>query len=245
MKLCISSSWLLAGCLVAATGLGAQQQPAGGSGQSDPNKPADTQQKPAQKPAQPDANAFPEDTTSVPVLPNGNSAAAPEELPPDAEHVPLPARDTDPARSPDEPEAGVPGASGSESSSSVTDMDKLIPGADEDSKRKGRKEAPDYHETATNDIDVGKYYIERKDWRAALSRFQSAMVLAPENPDVYWGLAESERHLGDFASARKDYLLVMEYDPDSRRSKEAEKALKEPDIANAQGPAKSQAQPQK
>jgi tetratricopeptide (TPR) repeat protein len=51
--------------------------------------------------------------------------------------------------------------------------------------------------------------------------FQSALVLDPYNPDVYWGLAECERHLGDFADARANYKKVMEYDPGSRHAKDA------------------------
>jgi len=46
-------------------------------------------------------------------------------------------------------------------------------------------EAP--KETSKEDITVGKYYLDQKNWKAAQSRFQSALVLAPEEPDVYWG----------------------------------------------------------
>jgi predicted TPR repeat methyltransferase len=66
-----------------------------------------------------------------------------------------------------------------------------------------------------------------------LSRFQSALVLAPEDPEVYWGLAVSQQHMGDFAGARANYEKVLEYDPDSKHGKEAKKALKEPELANA------------
>jgi len=58
-------------------------------------------------------------------------------------------------------------------------------------------------------------------------------VLDPENPDVYWGLAESQRHTGDYASAKANYLKVTEYDPDSKHGKEAKKILKDPEVANA------------
>ena len=88
-------------------------------------------------------------------------------------------------------------------------------------------------ETAAQDINVAKYYLDNKNWRAALSRYQSAMVLAPEDPEVYWGLAVSQHHMGDYASARANYEKVIEYDPDSKHGKEARKALKEPEIANA------------
>ena len=59
------------------------------------------------------------------------------------------------------------------------------------------------------------------------------MVLDPENPDVYWGLAEAQRHIGNFANAKANYLKVMEFDPDSKHGKDAKKILKEPEVANA------------
>ncbi len=68
-------------------------------------------------------------------------------------------------------------------------------------------------------------------------------MLDPENPDVYWGLAEAQRQLGDFSNAKANYQKVMEYDPDSRHSKEARKYLKMPEIANA--PASSANQTEK
>jgi TolA-binding protein len=58
-------------------------------------------------------------------------------------------------------------------------------------------------------------------------------VLAPEDPEVYWGLAVSQQHMGDNANARANYEKVIEYDPDSKHAREAKKALKEPDLANA------------
>jgi tetratricopeptide (TPR) repeat protein len=241
MKLCISISCVLAGCLAAAPAVCAQQQSPGNSQQSTQNPPANSQQKPAQKNSQPNSNAFPEDTSNVPLLPDGRSNSAPD-IPPDvAGPAVLPARDSDPARSPDDGETTT-AASSSESTSDVPGIDSMMPKPDED--RRTKKEAPEYHETAADDINVAKYYIERKDWKAAQSRFQSAMVLTPEDPDIYWGLAECARHLGDFATARVNYLKVMEYDPDSKRSKEAEKALKDPEIAKAQTPTPT-AQPQK
>jgi tetratricopeptide (TPR) repeat protein len=234
MKLWIAISCVLAGCLSGAPILFGQQQPANDSSQSTQNKPADKTQKP-----QSNANPFPEDTNNVPVLPNANSGNEPEAAPPDEGRVSIPARDTDPARSPEEQPAGESTESSSESSSDVPGLDKLIPKPDEETK--ASKEAPEYQETAADDITVGKYYLDRKDWKAALSRFQSALVLAPQNAEVYWGLAESDRHLGDFADARSYYLKVMEYDPDSHHYKEAEKALKEPEIANAKAPAPGKA----
>jgi tetratricopeptide (TPR) repeat protein len=232
--------------LAAGKGINAQQQPA----------PA---QQPQQQPAKPaNNNDFPEDTNGVPVVPSnginpaGNasdsapgSASAPVPmLPPSA----LPGDDADPVRSPEEPVADGAAATGDYSSSSSraglgraldgpdTDTDTLNPDPDQQKRRRGRNAAPqpaEHKETAKEDIDVGNYYLSTKNWKAALSRFQSGLILAPEDPDVYWGLAEAQRNLKDYTSAKANYEKLLDYDPDNKHAKDARKALKDPDVANA------------
>jgi tetratricopeptide (TPR) repeat protein len=234
---------VLIGGLAAGPRLRAQT-PAGNNSNANQKKPA---------PSQPPANSFPEDESSVPVLPSKNTP----DLPPgsfdgsiDGRAV-LPAGDVDPVESPD----GAPGVdnSGPSSgfSSSVSGTNNVMaPPPDEEQPTKHGKHRqddqiePEHHETAAEDENVGRYYLDNKDWHAALSRFQSAMVLDPENPDVYWGLAEANRHLGNYVDARTNYLKVMEYDPDSKHAKEAKKTLSEPELANAKSAA-SNASPQK
>jgi tetratricopeptide (TPR) repeat protein len=144
--------------------------------------------------------------------------------------------DSDPVRT---PEDEAPGGESAEQgfSSSRSGLDSLTPPPDEETRGKRKKGEsviePEHRETAAEDVNVGSYYLDRKDWKGALSRFQSALVLSPDNPDVYWGLAECERHLGQFAEARANYQKVVDYDPDSRHGKEARKALRDPEIANA------------
>ena len=180
------------------------------------------------------ANAFPEDTSSVPVMPNREtmSAPLPRSAPSSAENIPLPDENNDPVRSP----GGIPAASsgnGRYSSSNEGMAGVLEPPPDtEKSPRKSLAE-PVQGESAKEDISVGSFYLQRKNWRGALSRFQSALVLAPENPEVYWGLAESQRHLGQYAAAKGNYLKVMEYDPGSRHAKDARKILRQPEMVNA------------
>src|SRR5579872_1906914 len=191
----------------------------------DTNKPKNTQ----------DANPFPEDTNSVPVLPSANSPATP---PPDSTDYPavsLPGADGDPVKSPDDAATSTL-ESGSSSSSSSAGLDNLRPPPDEEQGGKhGRPGTPGepHTESAKDDESVGSYYLDQKNWKAALSRFESAVVLDPENPEVYWGLAEAQRHIGAYAKAKTNYLKVMEYDPDSKHSKEAKKILKEPEMAGA------------
>jgi tetratricopeptide (TPR) repeat protein len=111
-------------------------------------------------------------------------------------------------------------------------------GYKQDRKHRREREQPEpkqqtHKEAAAEDINVGSYYLDKKNWRAAQSRYQSAMVLDPENPEVYWGLAESAYHLGDLAAARGYYLKVFEYDPDGPHGKQLKKILKDPALLNA------------
>ncbi len=241
---------LLVACLWAATpSLWAQSQgDKSGSGQNQPAAGAPNatpQQQPSRSNTQTNSNPFPEDTSSVPVLPNRESPDVPSGDESPGVAAPMPPEDADPVRSPEDATASDgSGYSSSSSSSSLAGMGDLNPPDDDDDtaqpgkhKKKGEEVVPEHHETAAEDENVGSYYLSNKDWRAALSRFQSAMVLDPDNPDVYWGLAESERHMGHFAEARANYLKVQEYDPGSRHAKEAAKALEDPEIANAKADA--------
>jgi hypothetical protein len=243
---------VLAGCLGAASQARAQT-PAGGDGAgAGQSKPASSGQKPlaAQPQATPQtgANPFPEDTSTVPLMPSKGAAALPEGTYTGSENagIPLAGDDSDPVRSPDDPTPAAAGNGQDQESSSLTGQDKFLPKPDDDDsdkkqgKRKLTVKEPTHQEAASEDINVGGYYLDKKNWKAALSRFESAMVLDPENPDVYWGLAEAERHLGDFAQARGYYRKVVDYDPDSKHGKDSSKALKEPEIANAKNAAPGQ-----
>jgi tetratricopeptide (TPR) repeat protein len=234
------SSWIglvLSGCMLIAAQLHAQA-PAPQSPPANPNQQPQQPSKPAA------ANSFPEDTSNVPVMPSKDTPALPEGTyggeGAAASRVPLPSEDLDPVRSPDGMASEAESAPSSNSSSSQAGMDKLLPATDDEPSGKRRKAAPavpQHVETSAEDIEVGQYELDRKNWKAALSRFESAMVLAPDEPEVYWGLAESERHLGNLAEARGYYQKVVDYDPDSKHGKEARKALKEPEIANAKAAA--------
>lgn len=229
------------GMVVSGPLLCAQAQSGGhgsGAGQSQPahsqNPPA--AQSPTPTKQQNNQNPFPEDLSNIPVIPSHNTPSAIYGEGDDTGRISMPASESDPVRSPEDAAAAAEGGEQSSSSSMAGLRDLLSPVNDEkQSKRRHGKDEdePEFHETAANDENVGKYYLDNQNWKAALSRYESAMVLDPENPDVYWGLAESERHLGQFAEARANYLKVMEYDPGGHLSKEAKKALKAPEIANA------------
>jgi tetratricopeptide (TPR) repeat protein len=147
--------------------------------------------------------------------------------------------DVDPVRSPDDAERRLQAPCRNWNRAPAGQgLDKLLPGTDDDDQPQGKKrklagKEPEHQETSAEDIEVGQYELDRKNWKAALSRFESAMVLAPDEPEVYWGLAESERNLGHFAEARTYYLKLLDYDPDGPHAKAARKALKDPEVANA------------
>jgi hypothetical protein len=236
MKRRFSIALLASCCLMAAMRLSAQAAP----GQ---NAPGDSGQRPDATPPKRGSNPFPEDTTDVPLMPSKGTPALPEgtyngDDGAGGGRLALPGNDLDPVRSPDDAAQGAENAQQLESSSSRAGIDKLLGAADDDDqplgkKRKQAAKEPEHQETSAEDIQVGKYYLETKNWKAALSRFESAMVLAPDEPEVYWGLAESERNLGHFAEARTYYLKLLDYDPDGPHAKAARKALKDPEVANA------------
>jgi len=237
MKLGFMMMLVFATALAGAAPLVAQSSGSEKSATSSQSSGQAAQAKSSSPQSQANGNPFPGNTTNVPVLPSGPAGTVPEgryavdaggKLPPD---------DMDPVKSPDssEPDGGQQQGF----SSSQSGLDDLLPAPD--TAQPGKKGSEPLvtlpPETLANDLSVGSYYLGNHNWRAALSRFQSALVLDPQNPDVYWGLAESERHLGDYADARQHYVKVLEYDPGSKHAKEATKALREPQIANMQAPA--------
>jgi tetratricopeptide (TPR) repeat protein len=233
---------LLAGCLAVAPRLLAQAPAGGDAAAAGQSKPAAGAPQPGKTSS---ANPFPEDTSTVPVMPSKTAPALPEGTYNGAESagLPLPGVDLDPVRSPDDVAPETANTPEEDSSSSLAGLERLLPKPEDDESGKKKKlsvKEPTHQEAASKDIEVGGYYLDRKNWKAALSRFESAMVLDPENPEVYWGLAEADRHLGNLADARANYQKVAEYDPDSRHGKEAIKALKEPEIAHGKNAAPAQ-----
>lgn len=236
MRPMIHRAIVLAGCLTASLPGFAQAPAAGGQ------KPEQAQQQTT--PSQSGANPFPENTSTVPVLPSMTTPPTREGADYGAPSAVTlePGDDLDPVRSPDDPPPAARDAADNGFSSSLAGMEKLLPPPGDEQPSKKRKLAvkePTHQEAASKDIEVGTYYLQTSDWKGALSRFESALVLDPENPEVYWGLAEANRRLGNFADARANYEKVAEYDPDSRHGKDAAKALKEPEIANGKNIAAS------
>lgn len=225
---------LLSGCLAAGASAPRAQNAGSESGQNSQPK----QQQPAPSAPAPSSgsNPFPEDETNVPVLPSASTPDIPALDGAGLGAGAAPAVDSDPVRSPEQEMPAEEQGSGGFSSSQTGISNITTPPPPEPGQKKRKGDHADLSmpkETPKEDVSVGNYYMDIGAWRGALSRFQSALVLDPYNPDIYWGLAECQRHLGQFAAARQNYIKVMLYDPGSHHAKDAKKALRDPEIANA------------
>ena len=232
---------LTVGCsLISVVGLLAQSTSA-------PQQPKPPARQPAQKPA--NSNPFPEDTSNIPVVPTTAQPAAP---PPasapentNSETTSLLKGDSDPARSPDDPVETDTSADGFSSSLAGSGDVNIFDEDRPEKQRRGQPQSAVKQVTARENEDVGEFELGRKNYKAALSRFQSALVTDSENPDVYWGIAEAQRGLGNYADARANYQKVVDYeDPESKHSKEAKKLLKSSQLANAPAVSANQQPPQ-
>jgi hypothetical protein len=124
--------------------------------------PVSTPQTPP-KPAE--ANPFPEDTSTVPVMPSKGTPALPEGTyggegnGANSNRLGLKRDDVDPVRSPDDAAPPAEGVQELESSSSRAGLDKLLPGPDDDDQPQGKKrrlaaKEPEHQETSAEDLQV-------------------------------------------------------------------------------------------
>jgi tetratricopeptide (TPR) repeat protein len=190
------------------------------------------------KPAGASDNPFPGENTDAPIIPvepgggsgSGNgSAAGDREYGTGAEPDPHRGADPDgdPMRSPDlDVRTADDGFT-----SSRTGLKQMPVEDDNDGKPGKSSKNKTRSQLIKEDVDVGSYYLERKNWKAAQARFAAAFALDGENPDAVWGMAEAERHLDQFKEAADHYKLFLNYDPDGPHSKSARKALDEVEAA--------------
>ena len=227
-----------------------QKTPQSAQQQSSPQPAAPQSGKP-QTPA-PDAkpgsdNPFPGEDENAPVLPTG-PGDAPEAAPRPGEAAGDRASDRagdsasaarqrgddpdgDPVRTPDP--AGLRENDGFSSSRSGGPD---LPMEDTTDARPGKSVKNKTREQLVQeDLDVGEFYTEKKNWKAAQLRYAAAFALDRENPDAVWGMAEAERHLQMYKEAAEHYQLFLSYDPDGPHGKAARKGLEEVESSLASG----------
>jgi tetratricopeptide (TPR) repeat protein len=79
---------------------------------------------------------------------------------------------------------------------------------------------------AAKDIEVGEYYLKLKNYRAALERFNDALLYKPSDAEGTFDLAVTQEKLDLFAKARQNYSKYLEILPEGPKAKESQEALK-------------------
>lgn len=105
-----------------------------------------------------------------------------------------------------------PGVSSSQSSSSSGGDDQGVPFSDPARSKK--------------DTEVGTFYLKTGNVQGALLRFKTASAADPTNVAAIFGLAESQRMLGNAAEAARNYQLYLDIVPNGPKARDSIKALK-------------------
>ena len=81
---------------------------------------------------------------------------------------------------------------------------------------------------AAKDVEVGYYYFKLKNFRAALDRFNDALLYKPHDAEATFGLAQTQEKLELLNQAYlsyQEYLKILPAGPHARESQEAMKRL--------------------
>src|SRR5271154_3612989 len=186
-----------------------------------PAKPAATQgadqnsdQNAPAKPSTADDNPFPEDISRKAAA--DAKAAASSTSAPDA---------------PNPTGANPAAAKQEQGSSSLDNTDKL--GLDDPARRQLKLESPDGSadvydpKRATEDVRVGKFYLQTGYYKGAYERFKDATTYDHENVEAVFWLAEAARKMNLPQEAEQNYQIYLEAVPDGPNAKIARKALNE------------------
>lgn len=78
---------------------------------------------------------------------------------------------------------------------------------------------------ASEDVKIGGFYLDRRDYKGAYVRFKEATLVDPENADAVFGLAEAARGMNHKDEAVQNYRVYLDASPEGKKAKEARKAL--------------------
>jgi len=79
---------------------------------------------------------------------------------------------------------------------------------------------------AAKDVEVGQYYLKQKNYRAALERFNDALLYKPKDAEATIGLAQTQDKLGLSTPAYENYRVYLEILPSGPMAKQAQEAIK-------------------
>jgi tetratricopeptide (TPR) repeat protein len=130
----------------------------------------------------------------------------------------------------DDDDAVAPPVGDNESSSRQTRID-ISPPRD-DAKEHPDSAASDVTEMhawnphkAEKDVEVGEFYLKRKNYRAAEDRFREALTYKPGDANATFRLGEALEAQGHTEDARADYETYLKILPEGKYAKDAKKAL--------------------
>ncbi|MGE5323475.1 MAG: tetratricopeptide repeat protein [Actinomycetota bacterium] len=79
---------------------------------------------------------------------------------------------------------------------------------------------------AQKDIEVGNYYLNRKNYRAALERFHDALHYKPNDAEATYGLAVTQEKMDLFSLAYNNYSKYLEILPEGPKARESQEGMK-------------------
>jgi tetratricopeptide (TPR) repeat protein len=207
------------------------------------------QQQSAPQTSAPAANsaqqfAFPGETEVPKVNDDGTLSPAQPTAPQPRANAPAANGEPQPATPDGMPGLHDTGSSGSSSSSSASSSssssddspssaaDTNPPGDAAPAPKRGRKKLPAVvrqtpDERETEDVQVGQFYMNDKNYVAAYGRAKDAISIAEDDWEAHLLLADSARKIGKLDEAQKQYKRTLELDPTPKGKKSAEAALKE------------------
>jgi len=78
---------------------------------------------------------------------------------------------------------------------------------------------------ALKDVEVGDFYFRRKNYRAALARYQEALEYKPNDAIATFRLAQCQEKTNDLDSARDNYAAYLKILPSGPFAEDAKKSL--------------------
>jgi tetratricopeptide (TPR) repeat protein len=164
--------------------------------------------------------------TPTAVTPDKNSALQSQQTPEEAN--PFPEAQADKAQQAANAATGKSSSSSSSSSSSHVDLDRL--NAPEGSLARISNGQGGYiHDPAMakHDDKVGNFYLQTGDYKGAYDRFKEATLVAPEDGNAVFGLAQAAQGLHRTQEAATNYTIYLDAFPNGKKTKDARKALSE------------------
>jgi tetratricopeptide (TPR) repeat protein len=79
---------------------------------------------------------------------------------------------------------------------------------------------------AAKDVEVGNYYLKLKNYRAALERFNDALLYKPKDAEATYSLAMTQEKLDLLSPAYQNYQEYLKILPNGPRASDAREAIK-------------------